>query len=231
VSLPARIARELRAQIGDGTLRPGDQLPGHRALAARFGVSLGVAREAISILIGDGHLETVHGRGTFVAHAGGAPATEPPMTLREVVELVEARELLGLNMVVMAAERAGTADFARLRRAVRRMEEDVADPTRYPAAEALFHVALADAAGNRFLIDPVHDYYARLRGDIELATAAAIERFGDLRFSVDEHRALVEQIEGGRTDAARETLTTIMSRHHEFLLSLYALGPPRENGA
>jgi DNA-binding FadR family transcriptional regulator len=197
VSLPARIATELRAQIAEGALRPGDQLPGHRALAARFGVSLGVAREAISILIGDGQLETVHGRGTFVAQ-GGRTREPEPMTLREVTELVEARELLGLNMVVM---------------------------------EALFHVTLAEAAGNRFLIDPVHDFYVRLRGDIELATAAAIERFGDLRFSVDEHRELVEQIEDGRTDAARETLTTIMSRHHEFLLGLYGLGPTGGNGA
>jgi GntR family transcriptional regulator, transcriptional repressor for pyruvate dehydrogenase complex len=230
VSLPARIATELRAQIAEGALRPGDQLPGHRALAARFGVSLGVAREAISILIGDGQLETVHGRGTFVAQ-GGRTREPEPMTLREVTELVEARELLGLNMVVMAAERAGGDDFARLRRAVGRMEEDVADASRYPEAEALFHVTLAEAAGNRFLVDPVHDFYVRLRGDIELATAAAIERFGDLRFSVDEHRELVEQIEDGRTDAARETLTTIMSRHHEFLLGLYGLGPTGGNGA
>ena len=50
-----------------GTLQPGDQLPGHRDLAASYGVSLGAAREAISILIGDGHVETRAGRGTYVA--------------------------------------------------------------------------------------------------------------------------------------------------------------------
>jgi GntR family transcriptional repressor for pyruvate dehydrogenase complex len=138
---------------------------------------------------------------------------------------VEARELLGLNMVLMAADRGTPTNLSRLRRALRRMQEDVADASRFPEAEAALHVALAEAAGNRFLVDPVLDYYARLRPDIELATAAAIQRYGDLQFIVDDHRELVDHIEAGSAEAAHDALATIMSRQHEFLLSLHALGP------
>ena len=43
VTLPALIAGEFRAQIETRVLHPGDQLPGHRDIAASYAVSLGSA--------------------------------------------------------------------------------------------------------------------------------------------------------------------------------------------
>lgn len=225
------IAGKLRARITDGALRPGDQLPGHRDLAAEFGVSLGSAREAISMLVGDGLIETRAGRGTFVAEpsrlpvsAGGAPHGD--VTREEIEELIEARELLGLSIVAMAAERASAEQIARLREAVERMQAAVSDADLYPEADVGFHLALAEAAGNRFLVKAVEDIRELLRRDIELSAGAGIRRFGSLQYSVDSHRALVDAIEAGDPDAARRVLFDIMSRHHEFVIGLYAFAPP-----
>lgn len=225
------IAGKLRARITDGALRPGDQLPGHRDLAAEFGVSLGSAREAISMLVGDGLIETRAGRGTFVAEpsrlplsAAGAPHGD--VTREEIEELIEARELLGLSIVAMAAERASAEQIARLREAVERMQEAVSDADLYPEADVGFHLALAEAAGNRFLVKAVEDIRELLRRDIELSAGAGIRRFGSLQYSVDSHRALVDAIEAGDPDAARRVLFDIMSRHHEFVIGLYAFAPP-----
>ena len=162
------IAGKLRARITDGALQPGDQLPGHRDLAAEFGVSLGSAREAISMLVGDGLIETRAGRGTFVAEpgrlpAGGGEAPHADVTREEIEELIEARELLGLSIVAMAAERASAEQIARLRQAVERMQETVADADLYPEADVGFHLALAEAAGNRFLVKAVEDIRELLR--------------------------------------------------------------------
>ena len=90
----------------------------------------------------------------------------------------------------------------------------------YPAADLEFHVALARAAGNRYLLYVVRDWRALLRTDIELAAAAAIQRFGSLQFSVDAHRTLVDAIDAGEPDVARRILFDLMSRHHEFVLGL-----------
>ena len=231
VSLPAKIADELRSQIAQGTLQPGDQLPGHRDLAAHYGVSLGAAREAISILIGDGHVETRAGRGTYVAervpslHRDGGPVSR-----KDIEELIEARELLGLSLAGMAAERASAEDVELLRRAVARMQLAAADAAAYPDADLEFHLALARAAGNRFLLHAVNDLRALLRTDIELAAAAGIQRFGTLQFSVDAHGDLVDAIEAGEPDLARRILFDLMSRHHEFVLGLYAFAPDGVEG-
>lgn len=226
VSLPAKIADELRSRIAHGALQPGDQLPGHRDLAAEYGVSLGAAREAISILIGDGHIETRAGRGTYVAERVPSLQREGgPVSRKDIEELIEARELLGLSLAGMAAERASAADVELLRRAVARMQASAADAAAYPEADLEFHLALARAAGNRFLLHAVNDLRALLRTDIELAAAAGIQRFGTLQFSVDAHGDLVDAIEAGEPDRARRILFDLMSRHHEFVLGLYAFAP------
>jgi GntR family transcriptional repressor for pyruvate dehydrogenase complex len=221
------IAGELRAQIDAGDLKPGDQLPGHRELAAYHDVSLSSAREAISMLVGDGLIETRAGRGTYVAeprkHLAGTPV---PVTRKEIEELIEARELLGLQIVAMAAERASREQIAHLRRELGKLEAAVADPEAYPEADVEFHLALAAASGNRFLLAAVRDLRALLRGDIELSAAAGIQRFGSLRYSVVAHRELVDAIEAGDPEAARRILFEIMSRHHEFVMGLYAFAPP-----
>ncbi len=217
----------MRSQIETSALQPGDKLPGHRDLALSHGVSLGSVREAISILIGDGLVETRHGRGTFVAEASGLPLRSlAPVTRAEIEELIEARELLGLSIVAMASERASAEQIARLRRAIDRMQATAADADLYPEADVAFHLSLAEAAGNRFLVKVMEDIRELLRRDIELSAGAGIRRFGDLQYSVDSHSELVDAIEAGDPDAARSVLLDIMSRHHEFVIGLYALAPP-----
>jgi GntR family transcriptional repressor for pyruvate dehydrogenase complex len=113
-----------------------------------------------------------------------------------------------------------------LRAAVERMGAAAADAEAFPEADVEFHLALAEAAGNRFLLRSMHDIRELLKRDMELSAEAAIRRFGNLEFSVDAHRGLVDAIEAGDADAARRILFDTMSRNHEFVLSLYALGPP-----
>ncbi len=74
-NLPASIAAELRRRIIQGELEPGAQLPGHRELASMYAVSVGSVREAISMLISAGLVETRAGRGTYVA--AGSPGEYP----------------------------------------------------------------------------------------------------------------------------------------------------------
>lgn len=230
-SLPTIIANELREEIAAGALRPGDQLPGHRILASRHGVSLSSAREAISMLIGDGLVETRAGRGTFVAEPDRRPrGLTPPMTRREVEELIEARELLGLSIVAMAAERASPAAVAMLRSHLGALAEAASDVDAYPRAELEFHLALAKAAGNRFLLRAMRDLRVLMEKDIALSAAAGIQRFGSLQYAVDAHGAIVEAVENGDPDAARRALFDIMSRHHEFVIGLFALAAPADDG-
>ena len=225
-SIPMVVAERVLEWIRQFDLQPGDQLPGHRELAETFAVSLGSIREAISMLITAGYVETRAGRGTFVAAdrrvPGFASRSGRPLQRKEVEEIIEWREIVEFQAAEMAAQRAAARDIARLREITDRMQQAADDARAYPAIDVEFHLALADACGNRFLARALEDIRTVLERDMELSTEAAIRRHGDLQFSVDSHRILVDAIAAGEPERAREILFDITSRHHEFVLSLYA---------
>jgi GntR family transcriptional regulator len=66
VPLYHRLADTIRAQITDGELSPGSQLPGELELVKRHGVSRITIRLALKRLIDEGLLVAGQGRGTFV---------------------------------------------------------------------------------------------------------------------------------------------------------------------
>jgi DNA-binding GntR family transcriptional regulator len=67
-SVPAyrRIADDLRAEITTGALASGAQLPSETALVERYAVSRGTARQALALLVADGLIDVVHGKGRYV---------------------------------------------------------------------------------------------------------------------------------------------------------------------
>lgn len=61
-----QLAAILRAQIHDGTLRPGDLLPSESVLTQTYGVARNTVRAAIKVLRDEGLVETRPQRGTRV---------------------------------------------------------------------------------------------------------------------------------------------------------------------
>ncbi|MGV9454740.1 GntR family transcriptional regulator [Streptomyces sp. NPDC003635] len=60
------IADDLRQQITNGRLQPGERLPSETVLAERHAVSTVTLRQALAVLQGEGLLEKIHGKGNFV---------------------------------------------------------------------------------------------------------------------------------------------------------------------
>ena len=74
--LYAQIAGQIKAQILSGTLRTGDALPSIRALARDLRVSVITTKRAYDELEAEGYVETLAGRGCFVAEKDLEPARE-----------------------------------------------------------------------------------------------------------------------------------------------------------
>lgn len=70
-----RVAAQLLGELRDGTVPPGERLPGERRLAEHFGVSRETVRQALEVLRRDGLLATDR-RGSH-ATLPGAPAPSP----------------------------------------------------------------------------------------------------------------------------------------------------------
>lgn len=234
-NVPGAVADQIRGQMADGALSEGDRLPGNRDLAAVYGVSMGSVREAISMLSAEGLIETRAGRGTYVARGAGVsnafavPVSGDLHERKHIEELIEAREILEMQLVVLAAQRASDAQIVTLESILQQMEHAISKPARYAEADVKFHLAMAEAAGNRVLSQAMANIRSSLKRDMELSAEVGARRHGDLRFSSDSHRRVLDAITAGDSEAARSELFAIMSRHHEFVLSMY--GGPVESPA
>ncbi len=67
--LHARIAARVRRDIREGLYAPGQRIPAEVDLARELGVSRGTVRHALRVLLNDGVIQTVAGRGSFVPDA------------------------------------------------------------------------------------------------------------------------------------------------------------------
>jgi GntR family transcriptional regulator of arabinose operon len=70
-----RISEQLQAQIKNGILTPGDQLPGEMALAKEYGVSRLTVRQALGNLAAENIVTSIQGKGSFVSQR---PAVTSP---------------------------------------------------------------------------------------------------------------------------------------------------------
>ena len=236
INVPVAVAQAIRDRVASGEWRPGERLPGNRQLATMFGVSMGSIREAISILSAEGMIRSRAGLGTFITNDPPLP-TSPPVApaveakarlydRAQIEELLEAREILESQIAGLAASRATPDHIKRLTAIVERMQESAREPARYSEHDIAFHMELADAAGNHVLHDAMVRIRAQLKRDMELSAEVGARRFGDLQFSIDSHRRVVQAIEAGDQDLARTEMESIMGRHHRFVLSLYPSDTP-----
>jgi GntR family transcriptional regulator len=96
----AQIARQIKAEVIAGTLEEGAPLPSIRALAHDLQVSVITTKRAYDELESEGFLDSVGGKGTFVAAQNPAFLREKRMRLVEeklAAAVAEAR-LLGVGL-------------------------------------------------------------------------------------------------------------------------------------
>ncbi|MFC7406405.1 FadR/GntR family transcriptional regulator [Georgenia alba] len=161
-----RIVAQIEAMLARDELKPGDQLPTERDMASLLGTSRPSVREAVRILQAQGRLIVRHGRGVFVAEsqtrrALGAALSNPEVDLGELFAM---REVLEVPAARWAAERITDEQVDSLNQILVELDaafdDDSGEFQRLARLDATFHLAIAQAAGNRFLrqtTDVLHD--------------------------------------------------------------------------
>jgi GntR family transcriptional regulator, transcriptional repressor for pyruvate dehydrogenase complex len=210
-SLVERLVAEVRGQISAGKLAVGQQLPTEARMAAEFGVSRPLLREALAELRAEGFVETVNGRGTFVRHPGEEDLAdalvrqlqlsgrEPGLT---VDHLYEARQAIEVSAAALAAERATPDLIATLDRLLQAMIDSEGDAAAYTAADVGFHVAVARATDN-----PI---FPALLGPIAtMIIKGMFESHGTpdaVRLGIEAHTKVLQAIKRGQPEAARKAM-------------------------
>ena len=211
-----KVSESIAAQIQDlilhGDLRPGDRLPPERELAERLQVSRPSLREAIGVMEARGLLEVRRGGGSYVRDVMEGSVTDPllhlmharPETAADVMEL---RHALEEAAAAHAAERATADDLAAIEERLHALQAlyDAGEPAPEDeaAADAEFHLAIAEAAHNPVLSHVMRSLVRVLQASSARSFEAIHTRPEDHAAIVAQHRALLDTIAAGNAQRAR----------------------------
>ena len=158
-SLSSQIVTDVRDALFAKKLKPGDFLATENDLAARYGVSRIVARDALRTLEALGIAEIKMGKGGGARVARGNPrlfaealAVQLDLTGVSVAEIMDAQRAIECHAAELAAENATDADIAKLKALIAEAEANMGDAERYTALSRDFHLAVAEASHNRVLV-------------------------------------------------------------------------------
>lgn len=208
------VVEQIRRAICLGRFSPGDRLPPERELARQLGVSRATVREAIRVLESDGLAESRRG-----AHGGLFVLAQqfPEDQLRETIStqldvlanVFDYRVANECASARLAATRRSEGDLVELRQALDEMsaiaatEESrnaIANVARFRQADTAFHLGIARAARNPFLLRAVED----ARAAMFLPVGTVFRRLEDN--ANDYHHAIFAAIEGRDSERAIEEM-------------------------
>lgn len=204
-----QIIERITCLIQDGMLVPGGSLPGERMLAEKLKVSRPSVRQALRALSLLGVLDIQPGVGTFVRSEASKLLTNPLKFMRliekiEDIELLEARETIEPELARLAAIRASENDLEIMRAMLEQARGYLRAPREYLRCEFEFHKAIWNASGNRVMAAMMTSVTGLLQGLRE----KTVLLFKDLNESLEDHVRIMEAIESGDPNRAKEAMVT-----------------------
>jgi len=195
----------LRNDIGAGRYAVGQRLPSELELSKKLKVGRSTIREAIKSLNLVGLVDTINGRGSFVAsHNLSLPRQKGTASLErisELIEVVEFRSMVEVEAAYWASQRAGAEQIEQIRTIWRAFNQAVtaggASVQQCISLDIDFHTAIVRAARNQLMLKA----YENARPQIEWAAeivffAGPVDRMRDI------HLGLVQGIEQRNPAAA-----------------------------
>jgi DNA-binding GntR family transcriptional regulator len=188
---PNDIADDLRVAIVNGVFPPGHKLV-HEELAARFGVSRIPLREAIRTLVGEGLVQSVPGRGTFVTE----------LDIAEIDEIYDLRKLVEPSFAEHVVQRCSRADISRLRSMTEQMDRiDELGSEGWSRVNFAFHLDMYRLAG----LPVRYEVISRLYHQLEPYSRFYVHSTHALDRVQAEHKAMVAALaDGDATELAHK---------------------------
>ena len=203
------VAEQILQLIAELGMAPGDRMPTEMELATRLGASRTVVREAIKILSATGRVSAQKGRGLYVADDDGLLGASRfggffmPTNLDHIFMLFEFRRVQEIAASRLAATQASPAELRVIEAAVQtcRRGHQTGDKEQFEAGDDAFHLGVAAASHNFFLVAAVREA-RRLQRQASVIGIQGVG--GHAAEAVEEHDAIYRAIRDGQPDAAAD---------------------------
>ncbi len=205
-----QVTESLIEYIASSQAQPGELLPSTADLAAQFGVSRPVVREALKALEGQGVITIVNGKGAMIRPVSSETLETffdraVQMNDETIVELVEVRQPLEVQSAMLAAKRRTEEDIEGLSELMTGMRQHLHDFEIYARLDIEFHLRLAQAAHNQML----YLLIASIRETLAEAALAGLRRRqnpAELEQVQVLHEAILDAVSAGEAEAAGEAM-------------------------
>jgi GntR family transcriptional repressor for pyruvate dehydrogenase complex len=219
-SVAEEISSRILTLLRDKELHPGDKLPPERELAAMLQVSRPSLREALRALALMNVIEIRQGDGTYVS------ALEPYQLLEQmefifhrdnslILQLFEARKIVEVGCVALAAQRIAPEVLSSLDEIVLRSQKSVGDADAFLQADLDLHKTVIAASQNPLLIrfmESINQLGTQSRKIT--GTSLAVRRR-----SIQDHKAIVAALKAHDPTAASAAMLDHLNNVEESLKS------------
>lgn len=221
-TLADQVSESLMSKIVSKELPPGAQLPSELLMAASFGVSRTVIREAISRLKSEGLVDTRQGRGavirtdrTNVPFRLGIDLQNPLLSLSYILEL---RLGLDAEIAALAAVRRTRDQMAAVQHALSEIDRASNEGHDAVAEDLEFHLTLAQATQNPLFFDLIRFLGASFYNGIAVTRANEKRTEALAKETRSEHREIVRAIQRREPAAAAAAARTHIENASKRLL-------------
>ncbi len=217
-----QVAKQIEEMILNGSLKPGDRLPGERTLADQFQTSRNPIREAVRALEALGYIEVKPGKGTYVAQMHDTNTVEILLGQKfqsrreKLLESVTFHRALFIEAAYLAALNHTDEQLTAARTALEEQEAALANRDKMGLlyADWVFTSTVGDMSGSCMLsrmVPESMDYVKDTR-----ATLFALPGSEHAAQSIAEHKMILAAIADGNAtaaaDQARQHIVSTMSR-------------------
>ena len=195
--------------IFEGKVKSGTKLPSAGAISKDNQISITSTREALQNLERIGLLQILHGKGIYVTQGG--PIIE---------EILEARKIMECTNVKIAARKISDADLNKLESFIKAMDAAIDDGNlrSFIEADHEFHMAIAEAVGNRFLFKAFKNTKSLL-----LYQQSIVNRYPDNpKVAIKRHKKILKALGKRYPDSAQ----LAMSQHLDEAIRVWKKGIP-----
>jgi GntR family transcriptional repressor for pyruvate dehydrogenase complex len=200
------VAEKIVELIHTAEMKPGDRLPTEQRLGEQLGVSRSVVREAVKSLTATGLV--VARKGVGISVAGQSPSMSTAgihfsMTVdpEHIQALFDFRCLQDMLVARLATEHITVTELRELEKhlTLNRSHAAAGDCDAFLKSDDAFHLAIAHATHNPFLVETISSILSLQRWAIKIMTGGAP---GSLQTSFEEHEAIFNAIKSGQMDEA-----------------------------